>query len=91
MDIVITLLLLGLVAWAVKRFLDARRPEPPEDEWVLPPEEPDAVPRPGKPTATVMGPQVLDRESLVNPDRTLDPSKWDDSPDYLSGTDVDEP
>ena len=33
--------------------------------------------------------QVLDRDSLLNRDRTLDTSKWDDTPDDLIGIDPD--
>jgi hypothetical protein len=34
---------------------------------------------------------VLDRDALLHRDRTLDPSKWDNTPDGLVGTDPDVP
>lgn len=81
------LLLLAVVTaaavfWYVK---NRRRPEPPEDEWVLPPEEG----QPSIPSATPEPPprMVLDREALLHKDRTLDTSKWDNTPDELVGTD----
>lgn len=98
MDWVLWLLLLVALGWAAKKFLDGRRPAPPEDEWVLPPEPggPASVPRAGTPTpwATASDPApfpVLDRDALVNRDRTLDVTKWDNSPDDLVGRDLDEP
>ena len=61
----------AVVAWLVLR---NRRNAVETGEWTLPPEdEPTASPEPIR--------QVLSREALVNPDRRLDPSKWDNSPD----------
>lgn len=70
------------VFWYVR---NRRRPKPPEDEWVLPPDDgaPGVRAQPHAPASA----QVLDRESLLHRDRTLDPSKWDNSPDELVGTD----
>ncbi|MCB0913300.1 MAG: hypothetical protein KDB60_16965 [Propionibacteriaceae bacterium] len=70
--VVVVLVVGGLIAtWFVLR---NRRATPVDDEWTLPPEdEPSA---PGEPIR-----QVLTREALVDPDRRLDPSKWDNSPD----------
>lgn len=85
---IVWLVAIAAVVWVVRNQLQKRRVAPPEDEWVLPPEqgtrapvdrwEPDPFP-------------VLDRDALLHRDRTLDPSAWDDSPDSLSGTDVDDP
>nr|NLI50092.1 hypothetical protein [Propionibacterium sp.] len=47
--------------------------------------------RPTPPTFTATGVPVLDRDALVHRDRTFDPTAWDDSPDALVGTDVDDP
>ncbi len=73
----------GIAVWYVR---NRRRPTPPEDEWVLPPEE-------GQPSILSQRSsapfQVLDRDSLLNRDRTLDTSKWDDTPDDLIGIDPD--
>lgn len=85
-----------VAAWLlVKRYLDRRRPEPPEDEWVLPPEGEaptlEAVPLKPVPWERPHREPVLNRETLAKKERTLDPSAWDDSPDSQSGTDVPPP
>lgn len=93
MDIV-WLLLLGIATvFGVRQVLARRRPAPPEDEWVLPPEPgTPGIPTTRPPYPEVpAGPPVLDREALLHRDRTLDPSKWDNSPDSQSGTDVSDP
>lgn len=73
--VLVVLVVGGLVAaWFVLR---NRRTAPVDDEWTLPPEEEPAAPA-GEPVR-----QVLTRESLVDPDRRLDPSKWDNSPDGM--------
>lgn len=92
------LLLLALTAGIVWGMGRRRRAEPPEDEWVLPPETGDT------PSTTAQSPltrpvgspapaprEVFDRDALTSLDRTLDPSKWDDSPDNLVGTDPSDP
>lgn len=56
-----------IVWWLVNR---SRRQTPIEDE------------DPGwAPGTSAQGPEILTRESLMNRDRTLDPTRWDDSPD----------
>lgn len=82
MDALVTVLVVlvvgAVVAWWLMR---RRRTAPVEDEWTLPPEAPgqeSANPSGGAAPAPV---QRLDRDALVNPNRTLDPSKWDNSPD----------
>lgn len=88
MDFVILLLVVGAAAWGVWVFTQRRRPAPPEDVWVLPPETPTATRGPVVDAEPAF--QVLDRDALVNRDRTLDPSRWDNTPDDLVGTDPDE-
>lgn len=86
------LLLLALTAGIVWGMGRRRRAEPPEDEWVLPPQSGDPSPltRPvGSPAPAPR--EVFDRDALTSLDRTLDPSKWDDSPDNLVGTDPADP
>lgn len=69
--VVVTLIVVGVVAgWLLLR---SRRTPPVEDEWTLPP--------PDEPPAAEPVNQVLSREVLLNPDRRLDPSRWDNSPD----------
>ena len=69
--VVVVLVVGGLVAaWFVLR---NRRAAPVDEKWTLPAEEEPAA---GEPVR-----QVLTREALVDPDRRLDPSKWDNSPD----------
>ncbi|CAL8979587.1 hypothetical protein PROP_02862 [Propionicimonas sp. T2.31MG-18] len=68
--VLVVVVIVGALGWWLLR---RRRPEPVEDEWVLPPES-GAAPRRSVP-------QVLDRDALLNVDRALDPAKWDNSPD----------
>ncbi len=73
----------GIAVWYIR---NRRRVVPPEDDWVLPPED-------GKPSMLSQRSsapfQVLDRDALLHRDRTLDTSKWDDTPDDLIGIDPD--
>lgn len=68
--VLVVVVIVGALGWWLLR---RRRPDPVEDEWVLPPES-GAAPRRSVP-------QVLDRDALLNVDRALDPAKWDNSPD----------
>lgn len=75
MDPVLAIVGLAVLAAAVAWWFFRRRTrQPHEDEWTPPPEE-FAAP------SQDLGPQLLDREALLNRDRTLDPSKWDNTPD----------
>lgn len=83
--LILAVIAAGVTVWY---FRNRRRVEPPEDEWVLPPDD-------GQPSILGRGGaapfEVLDRDALLHRDRTLDPSKWDNTPDGLVGTDPDVP
>jgi hypothetical protein len=72
-----------------------RRPEPqavesdPRDEWELPDEPTLGTPTPASlpPAPPGAARPLLDRDMLLNRDRTLDTSKWDDSPDAAPAMD----
>ncbi len=95
MDVVIALVIAGVIAavgtWVVSKVRARRRPHLPEDEGVLPPAPGRAPAPPAPPTLATTGLPVLDRDALVHRDRTFDPTAWDNSPDHLVGTDVDDP
>jgi hypothetical protein len=78
MDPFVAVVVLVVVAAAVGWWLlRHNRPAPVEDEWTLPPET-----EPERPAPTVApAPQLLDRDALLNRNRRLDPSKWDNTPD----------
>lgn len=67
------------ILWSWRR----RRTTTAAEEWT-PQEE-----APGTGGAPV--PQVLDRDSLVNRSRVLDPSKWDNAPEGTETEDAEEP
>lgn len=77
MDVLVVVLVLAVVAAAAVWWFRRRRNQPSEDEaeWILPPEE--AVHAPSQDA----GPQFFDRGTLLNRNRVLDPSKWDNTPD----------
>lgn len=90
------ILVLGAVAAAVVlaggRWYGRRRSGPIAEELGTPRDEPDWGPadepmdRPQE-----MPPQVLDRSSLVNRNRVLDPAAWDNTPDPATAPSADEP
>jgi len=69
--LVVIVAVAAAVAWFVRR---NRHPAVSvEEEWTPPPADGPATSEPFR--------QVLTREALLNPDRRLDPSRWDNSPD----------
>ena len=88
--VIIGIVVVAVAVWLVRRSADRRRVEPPEDTWELP--SADGSPAAARPPAPWDDPlPVLTREALLPRDRTLDPSKWDNTPDELVGTDPEDP
>lgn len=87
--VIIGVIVVTVAVWLLRRSADRRRVEPPEDTWQLPNADGSAA-RPGAGAGWEPLP-VLDREALAHRDRTLDPSRWDNTPDDLVGTDPEDP
>ncbi len=69
--LVVLVVVAAAVAWFVLR--NRHSAGSGEEEWTPPPTDGPAASEPVR--------QVLTREALLNPDRRLDPSRWDNSPD----------
>ena len=97
MDPLLVLMGIALVAGTVFVALQYRRraappiADDPRDAWELPGANATSQPNAPSPSDTAT-PQFLDRDMLLNPERTLDPSAWDalpaSDPDPNSGEDA---
>ena len=92
--VVLVVAIVLVVAVVLVRALRRGRPtpvaEPERDSWEDALLADSAAPRPvpGQPTAApAAGPEVLQRDALVQRDRAFDPAGWDDRPDGVEGTD----
>ena len=89
--VVAAVLVAGVVLFvALRRGRQTPTSAPERDAWeeALLADSPAPQLLPGQPTAApAAGPEVLQRDALVERDRAFDPAGWDDRPDGVEGTD----
>ena len=91
--VVVIVVVIGVVLiGALRRGRPSPMEAPERDAWEQALLADSTAPRPvpGQPTDSpaATGPEMLQRDALVERDRDFDPAGWDDRPDGVEGTDM---